>query len=115
MCISFMHDFHSKTSSVKNVSPSIHHTTLTFNNGLIEVEPIEVERHGGDAEGGKPDSHDRLGGEEEVERTAVIEGSILENKASEIAMSSNDVVRFFFLTELVTIVLGLSFSGFTNQ
>ena len=30
-------------------------------------------------------------------------------------MSGDDVVGLFLLTELVTVVLGLSFGGFTNQ
>ena len=50
-----------------------------------------------------------------MQRTGVVEGSVLEDQATEVTVSSNDVVSLFFLTELVTIVLGLSFGGFTNQ
>ena len=50
-----------------------------------------------------------------MERTTVVKGSILEDQATEVTVSSNDVVGLFFLTELVTIVLRLGFSGFTNQ
>ena len=39
-------------------STRVYHMTFTCSNGLIEVEPIEVECHGADAEGGKPDPHD---------------------------------------------------------
>ena len=56
--VAFMHDFHTKTSSVKDVRPRVYHMTFTRSNGLIEVESIEVECHGADAEGGKPDPHD---------------------------------------------------------
>jgi hypothetical protein len=47
--------------------------------------------------------------------TAVVEGSVLEDQTTEVAVSCNDVVSLFFLTELVTVVLGFNFSGFTNQ
>ena len=39
-----MHDFHTKTSSVQNVVPGVHNSTLTLNNGLIEVESVEIEK-----------------------------------------------------------------------
>ena len=61
-----MHNFHTQTCTVQDVRPCIDDMTLTFNNGLIEVESIEVECHGADAEGGKPDSHNWECGKEEV-------------------------------------------------
>ena len=75
--------------------------------GLVEVKTVEVECHGGDAEGGKPDADNRPGREEEVEAAAIIERRILENKATKIAMSCNNVVSFFFLTKLITLVQAL--------
>ena len=67
VCVTLMHNFHTQTSTIKYICPGVQNTTLTINNGLIEVESVEVERHGGDAEGGKPDSHDELCCEEEVQ------------------------------------------------
>ena len=66
MCVTLMHNLHTQTSSVEDICPGVHHMTLTLNNGLIEVESVEVERHSGDAEGGKPDAHNRPCCEEEV-------------------------------------------------
>ena len=40
---------------------------FAIKDGLIEVPTIEIEGHGGDAEGGKPDPHDWPGCQEEVE------------------------------------------------
>ena len=56
--IAFMHNLHAESGTIKNVSPGVHHMTLTRSNGLIEVESVEVECHRTDAEGGKPDPHD---------------------------------------------------------
>ena len=54
--ITLMHYFHAKVGTVKDVTPSVYNMTLTLNNGLIEVESVEVKSHGADAESGKPDS-----------------------------------------------------------
>ena len=66
-CIPLVHHLKAEVGTVKNVSPCVNHMTLTFSNGLIEVEPIEVESHGADAEGGKPDTHDWPSCEEEMQ------------------------------------------------
>ena len=50
-----------------------------------------------------------------MEATAVVEGGVLEDQATEVAVSSHDVVRLFFLAEFVAVVLGLAFGGFTHQ
>ena len=50
MCITLVHDFHTEVGTVQHIGPSVHNMTLIFNNGLIEVEPVEVESHGADAE-----------------------------------------------------------------
>ena len=68
--VAFMHDFHTQTSSVENVSPGVHHMPFATSDGLVEVEAVEVERHGGDAEGGKPNPHDGPCCEEEVQRAS---------------------------------------------
>ena len=102
-----MHDFHAKTSTIEDICPSVDHFTLSFNDGLVEVETVEVECHGAYTKSSEPDANDRPGSEEEVERTGVVERSILEDKTTKVSMSSNDVVGLFFLTELVTIVLRL--------
>ncbi len=50
-----------------------------------------------------------------MKATAIVKGCVLENKSTEVAMSSNNVIGFFFLTKLVSIVLAHVFSRFTNQ
>ena len=67
MCIPLMHHLKAEVGTVENVSPGVHHMTLTLSNGLIEVESVEVEGHGADAEGGKPDADDRPSCEEEMQ------------------------------------------------
>ena len=89
--------------------------TLTLNNGLIEVESVEVESHGGDAEGGKPDAHNRPCCEEEVQRAAVIKRSILENQTSEVTVGSDNVICLFFLPKLVSITLRDLFGSLPNE
>ena len=103
--ITLVHNFHTQTSAVEYVCPGVQNTTLTINNGLIEVEAVEVERHGGDAEGGKPDAHDWPCCEEEVQRARIVERSILEDQTTKVTVSGNDVVGLFFLTKLLTVVL----------
>ena len=88
MSIALVHDFHSQTSTIENVCPGIYHTTLTFNNGLIEVKPIEVECHGADAEGGKPDPHDGPRSEEEMQASRIVKRCILENQTTEVTVCS---------------------------
>ena len=105
MCVTLMHNLHTQTSAVEDIRPGVHHMTLTLNNGLIEVESVEVERHSGDAEGGKPDAHNRPCCQEEVKAAAIVERSILEDQTSEVTVCCNNVVGFFFLPKLVSIVL----------
>ena len=115
VCVSFVHDFHTESCAVKYVCPGVEHSSLSVNNGLVEVEAIEVESHGRDAEGGKPDSHHRPRSEEEMQASRIVKRCILEDQATKVAMSGNNVVSFLFLTELVAIVLRLGFGGLTNQ
>ena len=74
----------------------------------------EVKCHGADAQSSKPDADYRPWTKQEVQRAAVVKGSILEDETTKVAVSRNDIVSLFFLTEFVTVVLGLRFSRFTN-
>ena len=66
MCIPLVHDFHSESSSVEDVSPGVDDFVLSIDDGLVKVEAVEVESHGRHAEGGKPDADDGPSSEEEV-------------------------------------------------
>merc|ERR1712100_879994 len=87
----------------------------SIKDGLVEIETVQVEGHGADAQGGEPDANDRPGSQEEVKAAAVVEGSVLEDQATEITVGSHDVVGLFLLAELVAVVLGLGLGGFTHQ
>ena len=115
MSVSLVHNLHPKTSSVEYVSPSGDDTVLTIHQGLVEVEAVEVEGHGGHPKGGEPDADDGPGCQEEVQAAAVVEGGVLEDQATEVTVGSHDVVGLFLLAELVAVVLGLGLGGFTNQ
>ncbi len=110
-----MHYLHAQTSTVENVCPSVQNFTLRIHDGLVKVETVEVECHGANTKSSEPDTDNRPCCEEEVQRAGVVEGSVLENQTTEVTVSGNDVVGLFFLTKLVTIVLGLIFGGLTNQ
>ena len=115
VCVPFVHDFHTESGTVKDVGPGVEHVSLVVLDGLVEVEAVEVESHGRDAEGGKPDSHHWPRSEEEMQASRIVKRCILEDQATKIAVSGNNVVGFLFLTELVAIVLRLGFGGLTNQ
>ena len=40
MSITFMHNFHTKVSTINNISLGINYTTLTINYRLVEIETI---------------------------------------------------------------------------
>ena len=108
MSITFMHHFHAETGTVQDVCPGVDHMTIaTVLNRLVKVKAVQVERHSRHTKSSKPDAHHREGTKEEVKTTAIVKASILENKTSEVSMSGNDVVGFFLLTKLVSIVLRL--------
>ena len=113
--ITLVHHFHTQTSTVQNVCPGRQNLTRTIKDGLVEVETVQVECHRAHAECGEPDANNRPRCEEEVQRTGVVKGCVLENKTTEVTVCGNDVVRLFFLTELVTIVLGLLLSSLADQ
>ena len=64
--VTFVHHFHAKTSTVEDICPSVDHFALTINDGLVEVETVEVERHRRYAQGSKPDTDNRPSSKEEV-------------------------------------------------
>ena len=139
MRVTFMHHFHTKVGTVDNVGPSIDHTSFRINNGLVEIEAVQVESHGRNTHSSQPDSNHRPGGQEKVKSTGVVEGSVLEDKTTKVSVGGDNVcvikgfrqtkeflvvesnsprsltVRFFFLSELVSIVGRFVFRSSTNQ
>ena len=61
------HDFHTETSAAEYVYSGVQNTTLTIEDGLVEVETVQVERHGAYAQCGEPDTVNRPCCEEEVQ------------------------------------------------
>ena len=115
MGVPFVHNFHSKSCTVEHICPGVKDSSLPINDGLVEVETVEVESHGRDAEGGKPDSHHWPRSEEEMQTSRIVKRCILEDQATKVTMSGDNVIGLFFLAELITIVLRLGFGGLTNQ
>ena len=115
MGVPLVHHFHTETSAVQHVCPGVHHTALAVEDRLVEVETVQVEGHRAHAKGGEPDANHGPGSQEEVEAAAVVEGGVLEDQATEVAVSSHDVVGLLFLAKLVAVVLALALGGFTNQ
>ena len=71
--VTLVHHFHTKTSTVQNVCPSVEDMTLVVHDGLVEVESVEVERHRGNTKCGEPDANNRPCSKEEVQGTGVVE------------------------------------------
>ena len=115
MSVALVHHFHAEAGTVQHVRPGAHDAALTIKDGLVEVEAVQVEGHGRNAHGRKPDADNRPCTQEEVEATAVVEGGVLEDEATEVAGSSHDGVRLFVLAELIAVVLGLGLGCFRNQ
>ena len=115
MCVPFVHHFHPKIGTVENVSPGVNDLSLFGQDRLVEVEAVQVESHGADAQGSEPDADNGPSSQEEVKATAVVEGCVLEDQTTEVAVSCNDVVGLFLLSKLVAIVEGLFLSGFTYE
>ncbi|MEY2984791.1 MAG: hypothetical protein RLZZ568_1408, partial [Cyanobacteriota bacterium] len=74
MGIAFVHYFKTNVGAVQYVSPGADDTTLAVQDGLVEVETVQVERHGAYAHCREPDADDRPGTQEEVQGAAVVEG-----------------------------------------
>ena len=68
--VALVHYFHTQVGAVDDIGPGANHTTLRIQDGLVEVEPVQVERHGADAQRGKPDANHRPRTQEEVPRKA---------------------------------------------
>ena len=115
MSVALVHHFHAEVGAVQHISPGVQDAALTIKDGLVEVETVQVESHGADAQGSEPDADNGPGSQEEVKAAAVVEGCVLEDQATEVTVGSHDVVGLFLLAELVAVVLGLRLSGFTNQ
>ena len=54
--VALVHDFHTQVSAVDDISPSVDDATLRVDNRLVEVETVQVKRHRGDTQRGKPDT-----------------------------------------------------------
>ena len=46
MGITLMHYLHAKSSTVEDVSPGVDDSSLGLDDGLVEVEAVQVEGHG---------------------------------------------------------------------
>ena len=84
MSITLVHYFHTQTSAVENVCPSVEHTTLTIKDGLVEVETVQVERHRGHTQCGEPNTNYRPCSKEEVQGTGVVKRCVLEDQTTEV-------------------------------
>merc|ERR1712054_589593 len=113
--VALMHHFHAEVGTVEDVGPGVQNTALSIKDGLVEVEAVQVEGHGGHAEGSEPDADNGPGSQEEVQAAAVVERGVLEDQATEVTVSSHNVVGLFLLAELVAVVLGFALGGFTHQ
>jgi hypothetical protein len=78
---------------------------LAIQNGLIKVEAIKVKGHCRHAKSSEPDTNNRPSSQKKVKAPTIVKGCVLEDEATEVTVGSHDVVGFFFLTKLVTIVL----------
>ena len=54
--ITLVHNFHTETSTVQNISPSVEDFALTIHDGLVKVETVQVECHGADTKCSEPDT-----------------------------------------------------------
>ncbi len=52
-----MHHFKAQVGAVEYVSPGANYLTLRIQDGLVEVEAVEVECHGADAHRREPDAN----------------------------------------------------------
>ncbi len=66
MCVTLVHNFKAKVSSVYNVSPSWNDFAVCINDGLIKVKAIKVESHGADTHRGKPYANDGPSSEKNI-------------------------------------------------
>ena len=112
--IPLVHHFHPQVGTVDHVSPGANHSTLGVNDALVEVESVQVERHRADAQCREPNSNDWPRAEQEVQGTTVVEGGILEDQPTEVAVRCHNVVGLFFLSKLVSGVLRFVLGGLSH-
>jgi hypothetical protein len=105
MSITLVHNFHSKVCTVKYVTPGWNNLALRIKNRLIEVETVQVESHGANAHGCKPNTYNWEDCQEEVKTPTVVKAGILEDQATKVTVSSHDVVGLFLLAKLIAVVL----------
>ena len=86
MSIALVHYLHSQSSTVKDICPSIEHTTLTIQNALVKIQTVEIKSHRAYTKSSEPDANHRPGSQEEVQAAAVVEGGVLEDQATEVTM-----------------------------
>ena len=86
MSVALVHHFHTEVGAVQHISPGVQDAALTIKDGLVEVETVQVESHGADAQGSEPDADNGPGSQEEVKAAAVVEGSVLEDQATEVTV-----------------------------
>ncbi len=110
-----MHHLHTQVCAVDDVSPSVDDTSLRVDNGLVEVETVQVESHGGNTHGSQPNTENRPQGKEEVKCPRVVEGGVLKDETSKVAVGGDNVVGFFLLSEFVTCISRFVFGGFADQ
>ena len=55
-----MHYFHTQSSAVQNVCPSVKDVSLVVLDRLVEVETVQVERHGANTKCGEPDTNNKM-------------------------------------------------------
>ena len=92
MSVALVHHFHAEAGTVQHISPGVQDAALTIKDGLVEVETVQVESHGADAQGSEPDANDRPGSQEEVKAAAVVEGGVLEDQATEVTVGQAMVI-----------------------
>ena len=66
MSVALVHYFHTQVGAVDYICPGADYAALAIHDRLVEVESVQVERHGADTEGGEPDSDYRPSTQEEV-------------------------------------------------
>lgn len=105
MRVPLMGHFHPETSAVQNVRPGVDYMALAIKDALIKVQTVQIERHRTNAKSSEPDTNNRPSSQKKVKASAIVKGCVLEDKASEITVGGHNVIRLFFLTELVSIIL----------
>ena len=112
--IPLVHHFHPQVRPVDHIRPGANHSTLRVNDALVEVEPVQVERHRADAQCREPNPDYWPCTQQEVQGAAVVERRILEDQPTEVAVRCHDVVGLFFLSKLVACVLRFVLGGLSH-